>query len=116
LLSRQPIFLVLECVQIIFYVLALFGWWFVFNGGNAGPVVSVPFYALLGSLSAIVGVVDVCRGRHFSIWDIPALSRGQGGTGLQKIQDVNGASPRDSTLEMSTAVSGKQVGTPNRTI
>jgi cellulose synthase/poly-beta-1,6-N-acetylglucosamine synthase-like glycosyltransferase len=48
---------------------------------SAAPWFSIPFYVVLGSWGAILGLVDSVRGRRYDVWDIPTLSRGVGELG-----------------------------------
>jgi len=76
-LCSSPVFRAIMILQLAFYGLALAGLVLTLIGRSAGRLVSVPFYALLGSLSTLVGVIDACLGRRFAVWDIPTLSRGR---------------------------------------
>ena len=38
--------------------------------------ITVPFYALLGVVGALIGVVESLGGKRFDVWEIPTLSRG----------------------------------------
>ncbi len=64
-------------LQIVFYGSALVGWVFSAWNRDVGPLFSVPFYTILGSIATLAGVVDACRGRQFAIWNTPTLTRGR---------------------------------------
>lgn len=75
-LRDHPYFRVILGVQVAFYALALMGWASAVGGRQASRATSLPFYFLLLNTAALVGVVEACLGRRFSVWDIPSLSRG----------------------------------------
>jgi cellulose synthase/poly-beta-1,6-N-acetylglucosamine synthase-like glycosyltransferase len=77
-LRSNPYFHFLLVVQIAFYALASIAWLFAAMDRKTGRVFSMPFYFLLLSSAALVGVVEACFGRRFSVWDIASLSRGHG--------------------------------------
>jgi cellulose synthase/poly-beta-1,6-N-acetylglucosamine synthase-like glycosyltransferase len=72
----RPLFAVLLGLQIIFYALAACGFISTLRRKTAGPVFSIPFYIVFGSLGSFVGILDACRGRRFDVWEIATLSRG----------------------------------------
>jgi hypothetical protein len=76
-LSRRPFFAACLLAQILFYGSAMYVYVLTLRGRGAGRLLSVPFYVLFGSLGALVGLMDTCRGRRFDIWEIPSLSRGR---------------------------------------
>ena len=75
-LSGQPFALVLT-LELVFYSFAMVGWVLALKGRKAGRAFSVPFFVMLGSVAAFVGVVDTCLGRRFAVWEVPTLSRGR---------------------------------------
>jgi cellulose synthase/poly-beta-1,6-N-acetylglucosamine synthase-like glycosyltransferase len=77
MLSGRPVFAAILMLQTVFYGSALAGLNLALSSRRAGPLVCAPFYVLLASLSALVGVVDVCLGRRYAVWESPALARGQ---------------------------------------
>lgn len=75
LLRHEPPAAAFFAVQLVCYSIALIGLW--------QPVYAVlisrlrlPFTFLLANVAVFVGVVDACRRRKFSIWNIAELSRG----------------------------------------
>jgi cellulose synthase/poly-beta-1,6-N-acetylglucosamine synthase-like glycosyltransferase len=76
-LARQPFFGILLILQLAFYFAAGAGWYLVTRTRFQSRVVALPFYFLLVNLGAIAGFLDACRGRRFSVWEIPSLSRGR---------------------------------------
>jgi polysaccharide deacetylase family protein (PEP-CTERM system associated) len=86
MLSRNPLFALVFGAQILVYALALFGWWKAVRGQEAGPLISMPLYFVLVNLAAFTGIVEASLGRRFSVWEIPLLSRGPGGS--QRAQDA----------------------------
>jgi cellulose synthase/poly-beta-1,6-N-acetylglucosamine synthase-like glycosyltransferase len=75
-LRSNPYFRFLLVLQVVFYALAAIGWLFAARDRKASRVFSMPFYFLLLSSAALVGVIEACLGRRFSVWDIASLSRG----------------------------------------
>jgi len=75
-LAGQPFALVLT-LELVFYSFAMVGWVLALKGRKAGRAFSVPFFVMLGSVAAFVGVVDTCLGRRFAVWEVPTLSRGR---------------------------------------
>lgn len=69
-------FAVAWLIEGAFLVLAIVGLVAALAGRRGSPLVSIPFYILLGSAATFAGVVDACRGRKFAVWETPALSRG----------------------------------------
>jgi hypothetical protein len=76
-LRSNPYFRFLLVLQVVFYALAGIGWLFAARDRKASRVFSMPFYFLLLSTAALVGVIEACLGRRFSVWDIASLSRGR---------------------------------------
>ena len=76
-LARQPFFGALLILQLAFYLAAIAGWYLVTRTRFQSRLVALPFYFMLVNLGAIAGFVDACRGRRFSVWEIPSLSRGR---------------------------------------
>jgi polysaccharide deacetylase family protein (PEP-CTERM system associated) len=79
-LSRNSFFALMLGAQILFYALALLGWWKAVRGQKAAPWVAMPLYFSLVNLAALTGIVEACFGRRFSVWEIPLLSRGPSGS------------------------------------
>ncbi len=77
MLARQMLFGVLLILQLAFYGTAVAGSYLVTRTSFQSRLVALPFYFLLVNLGAIAGFVDACRGRRFSVWEIPSLSRGR---------------------------------------
>ena len=76
-LAGQPFFALVLTLELVFYGLAMVGWVLALKGRKAGHAFSVPFFVMLGSVGAFVGVVDTCLGRRFAVWEVPTLSRGR---------------------------------------
>ncbi|HXM20969.1 MAG TPA: glycosyltransferase [Terriglobales bacterium] len=76
-LRSNPYFQVILGAQAMFYALALIGCGLAVSGRTGSRATSLPFYFLLLNTAALLGVVEACLGRRFSVWDIPSLSRGQ---------------------------------------
>jgi cellulose synthase/poly-beta-1,6-N-acetylglucosamine synthase-like glycosyltransferase len=64
-------------IEVSFYLLAFIGWVLAISGRKGLRLTSLPFYFMLLNSAAIVGVVEACLGRRFSVWDVPSLSRGR---------------------------------------
>jgi len=76
-LARHSVFFrCLLGLQGLFYVFAAAGIAMTVKARPVPRLLAVPFYIVLGSLGALVGVVESLFGRRFDVWDIPALSRG----------------------------------------
>lgn len=80
-----PFYRSVLALQVLFYLGALFGFVLSLRKHDSGGFVSVPFYVVLSSLAALVGVIDACLGKRFAVWEIPTLSRGGDGTTWQKV-------------------------------
>jgi len=76
LLVRIPFFKMVLVLQILFYSLALLGWWFASQRKKASSLISFPFFLVMVHVAALVGVIEVMFGRRFSVWESPAASRG----------------------------------------
>ncbi len=76
-LSNGAFFMSLFILQLLFYTLALVGFWFVVREKNAGIIFALPFYFVLVSVAAMVGIFQVWNGRRFATWEVAASSRGQ---------------------------------------
>jgi cellulose synthase/poly-beta-1,6-N-acetylglucosamine synthase-like glycosyltransferase len=76
LLVRIPFFEMMLVLQILFYSLALLGWWSASQRRKAGSLISFPFFLVMVHIAALVGVIEVMFGRRFSVWESPAASRG----------------------------------------
>jgi hypothetical protein len=77
-LAANPAFRLLLALQLLLYLLAFVGLLSTLAGRRTNQAVSAPFFILLGSAAALVGLAEACLGRRFGVWDIPALSRGTG--------------------------------------
>lgn len=76
-LARQSIFFgLLLALQGLFFVFSAIGFGMTIAGRPVPHVLAVPFYAVLGVVGAMVGVVESLLRRRFDIWEIPTLSRG----------------------------------------
>jgi len=76
-LAGQPFFALVLTLELAFYCFAMVGWALALKGRKAGQAFSVPFFVMLGSVAAFVGIVDTCLGRRFAVWEVPTLSRGR---------------------------------------
>jgi poly-beta-1,6-N-acetyl-D-glucosamine synthase len=76
-LAGQPFFALVLTLELLFYILAMVGWALALKGRKTGQAFSVPFFVMLGSVAAFVGVVATCLGRRFAVWEVPTLSRGR---------------------------------------
>lgn len=76
-LSASPIFKTLLILQFTFYGLAMIGMWLNSKRHNARAIFSMPFYFVLVSTAAIVGIFQAWCGRRFAIWEVAMSSRGQ---------------------------------------
>ncbi len=81
-LWREPLFGAMLMLQGVFYGLAVYGIVSTFLHWKSGTLVAAPFYIVFGSIGAVVGILDACRGRRFDVWATPALSRGRQGAAL----------------------------------
>lgn len=75
-LANANLFTVLFGLQALFYATALAGLLLALRRRSAGRWLSAPFYILITSVGALVGVLEACLGRRFDIWESPALTRG----------------------------------------
>jgi hypothetical protein len=82
-LRSEPLFAAMLMLQAVFYGAAVYGFVSTFLGWKSGKLVAAPFYVVFGSMGAVVGIVDACRGRRFDIWATPVLSRGRQGAAWQ---------------------------------
>jgi cellulose synthase/poly-beta-1,6-N-acetylglucosamine synthase-like glycosyltransferase len=76
-LRREPMFAAMLMLQAVFYGAAAYGFVSTFLGWKSGKLVAAPFYIVFGSIGAVAGILDACRGRRFDVWEIPKLSRGE---------------------------------------
>jgi hypothetical protein len=82
-LRGQPLFAAMLMLQAAFYCAALYGFVSTFLQWKSGKLIAAPFYIVLGSIGAVAGILDACRGRRFDVWATPALSRGRHGEALR---------------------------------
>ncbi len=76
-LLSSSFFKIMFGLQILFYCLALAGWWCASQRKTVSSLVSFPFFFTMVHLAAFVGVIEVVfLGRRFSVWESPAASRG----------------------------------------
>ncbi len=78
-LARQPFFGLLLILQAAFYSAALGGWYLVSRTARGSQILALPFYFMLVNFGAMTGIIDASRGRRYSVWEIPTLSRGREG-------------------------------------
>ncbi len=76
-LRRQPLFAAVLMLQAVFYGAAVYGFLSTFLQWKSSKLVAAPFYIVFGSIGAVAGILDACRGRRFDVWTTPALSRGR---------------------------------------
>ncbi|MFB3828580.1 MAG: glycosyltransferase family 2 protein [Bryobacteraceae bacterium] len=74
--AQQPFFAALLALQAVFYAAAFYGFVSTLMRWRSGKFTAAPFYIIFGSLGALVGILDACRGRRFDVWEIPKMSRG----------------------------------------
>ncbi len=82
-LRGQPLFAAMLMLQAAFYCAALYGFVSTFLQWKSGRLIAAPFYIVLGSIGAVAGILDACRGRRFDVWATPVLSRGRQGEALR---------------------------------
>jgi cellulose synthase/poly-beta-1,6-N-acetylglucosamine synthase-like glycosyltransferase len=75
LATRSIVFRFLLVPQVLFYGFAAIGFGMILAGRKVPRPLAVPFYAVLGMLGALMGVVASLLGRRFDVWEIPILSR-----------------------------------------
>jgi len=75
-LASSPVFRFALMLQLVFYAVALAGWWLSSRGQLARRLVGLPFYFLLIDVAALTGVVESCFGQRFDVWEIASHSRG----------------------------------------
>lgn len=75
-LATHLVFQFLFVVQLVFYALALLGWLTATSGRRGRPLVAIPFYFVLVNLAAVVGIIEIFRGRRFQVWEVALLTRG----------------------------------------
>jgi poly-beta-1,6-N-acetyl-D-glucosamine synthase len=78
-LTSNPIFRGILAVQVAFYVAAIGGWLLATFGWREDGVVVLPFYFVLVNIAALTGLIEVCLGRRYSVWEVASLTRGAGG-------------------------------------
>lgn len=76
-LANHTLFAFLFILQAIFYILALIGFWFASREQSAKMIFALPFYFVLVSTAAIVGIFQAWNGRRFATWEVATSSRGQ---------------------------------------
>jgi cytochrome b subunit of formate dehydrogenase len=76
-LASSPFFAALFGIQALGYAAALVGLLRALSGHTVGRVLCVPLYITVSAVGAFVGVLDALNGRHYDIWESPALSRGR---------------------------------------
>ena len=75
-LRSELLFAVLLAIQAVFYALVVYGYAATRLHWKLASFLAAPFYIVFGSIGAVFGIADACRGRRFDVWDIPAESRG----------------------------------------
>ncbi len=76
-LARFQFFVWALGLQALFYAAVLAGWLLDRAGFQRLPLLALPYYFVLTSVGAMRGILDGCRGRRFSTWEVASLSRGQ---------------------------------------
>jgi cellulose synthase/poly-beta-1,6-N-acetylglucosamine synthase-like glycosyltransferase len=89
LAPHSAFFALVALAAILFFLLAFIGLGMAVKGSNGGRLLSLPFYVVLGSLGALVGVLEAFCGRRFDVWDIPTMSRGR-----LTVQESYGSTPK----------------------
>jgi hypothetical protein len=93
-LVTAPIYAIAVALQLVFYSLALVGWWFSARRKQGSRLITFPFYFLMVNVAAFSGVVGSILGKRFSVWESPTQSRGT------KVEP----SPAAATLSQSTCI------------
>jgi cellulose synthase/poly-beta-1,6-N-acetylglucosamine synthase-like glycosyltransferase len=75
-LHEEPFYAAALAAQLLFYGAAAIGLVYTLFDKPASRAFSVPFYVLLGTAGALVGVLEALAGRKFAVWEISVLSRG----------------------------------------
>jgi cellulose synthase/poly-beta-1,6-N-acetylglucosamine synthase-like glycosyltransferase len=91
-LVSTPLYAIAVALQLVFYSLALVGWWFSTRRKQGSRLITFPFYFLMVNVAAFSGVVGSLLGKRFSVWESPTQSRGT----------KTGPSPAGTTLSQST--------------
>jgi poly-beta-1,6-N-acetyl-D-glucosamine synthase len=73
---KNPIFRVFLIVELAFYAAAFVGWVLATLGRQEGRVFALPFYFVLVNIAALVGLIETCLGRRYSVWEVASLTRG----------------------------------------
>lgn len=68
-------------LQLVCYGTATVGIVATSCGWKVATLVAVPFYFVLVNVAAFVGVMDACRGKRYSFWNIASKTRGQEAAG-----------------------------------
>jgi len=65
-MAAQPVFLMLLCIQILFYCWALAS--LVIPGLRHSRLLSLPLYFCTINTAFLLGMINAARGRHFNVW------------------------------------------------
>jgi cellulose synthase/poly-beta-1,6-N-acetylglucosamine synthase-like glycosyltransferase len=76
LAGRSRFYEALLVPQLCFYGFALAGWWSNEFRRRTSSLTSIPFFFLLVHGAALLGILQTCWGRRFSLWESAALTRG----------------------------------------
>lgn len=101
-LVSRPLYTTAVALQVIFYSLALAGWWFAMRGRKGHTAITFPFYFVMVNIAAFLGAVEGMLGKRFSIWDSATQSRG-----ISRTAPFHG-----KNLTSSTLCGEEQIGTP----
>ena len=77
IMRRNPFFALVLAVEAVFYATAMYGLVFALLRWKTPRIVAAPFYIVFGSIGAMVGILDACRGRRFDVWETATLSAGR---------------------------------------
>lgn len=77
-LVSHPTFAAIFIVQLALYLLATLGWVLNTRNSRQSGLFALPFYFVLVNTAAMLGLLDACRGRRYSVWEVASLTRGAG--------------------------------------
>jgi cellulose synthase/poly-beta-1,6-N-acetylglucosamine synthase-like glycosyltransferase len=75
-MASHPLFRAILAAQLFFYAMALLGWVLTSFRGGDRVIFALPFYFLLVNIAAFIGIIESCRGRRYSVWEVASLTRG----------------------------------------
>jgi len=90
LMMRQNVmFELLVVSEAVFCTAALLGCSSRLRRSQSGRVVGPPFHFMLALVAALLGMLDTCLGRRYSVWTIAEVSRGQASAG--QLRSIEGS-------------------------